>query len=45
MASVYQKEGEEGKSRGEDCLDGAECVFMFVCFAIGRLGEGAQAEE
>lgn len=26
-------------------MDGAECVFMFVCFAIRRLGEGARGEE
>lgn len=34
---------EEGKSR--DYLHGAECVFMFVCLSIGRLGEGAPGGE
>lgn len=26
-------------------MDGTECVFMFVCLAIGRLGEGAKGVE
>lgn len=32
---MSETEGREGKSREEDCLAGAECVFMFGCFAIG----------
>lgn len=33
------------KKQRRRLFDRAECLFTFVCFAIGRLGEGAGGEE
>lgn len=40
LQCVRERVKRRGKSREEDCLAGAECLFMFGCFAIGRRVKG-----
>lgn len=44
---MCQREGEEEEKAEQkrDRLFGRSCVFMFVCFTSGQLGEGPLGEE
>lgn len=39
MSGRGRRGEEEGEEEEEECLAGAECLFMFGCFAIGRRDE------